>query len=400
MLREAILLAWREIGGNPLRSLLTTLGVVIGVAAVLAIVTTSAGLQLRITRDLNGVGGNLLTLTPGQVRAEGATTAARPFEAADLVALRRDVTDVAGISAVAAASVTAVYGSADIRTTIDGTDTEYLSVHDRHVVRGRYFDGAEAASGRPVCVVGDTVRSKLFGEEEAVGANLRMGNVSCLVIGVLDAHGDALSDGGDDNLILAPMAMVQERLAGHRGIGLISLSALNSNHIGTALQQIRSLMRERRHAMAGEDDFEVEDLHELREKLQHAFRIIGVTLGAVAGISLVVGGIGIMNIMLVSVSERTREIGTRLAIGAMPADIRMQFLVEATLLSVAGGLAGLCLGLALSLIFCSALGFPFRPSPGAIVLSLGFAGCVGTLFGFLPAQRAASLPPAQAMRYE
>jgi len=400
MLREAALLAWREIRGNLPRSLLTTLGVVIGVAAVLAIVTTSAGLQWRITRDLDGIGGDLLTLRPGQVRAEGTTTEARPFQAADLVALARDVTDIAGISPIAAMSAMAVYGSGDIRTTIDGTNTDYLAMHDRHIVQGRNFDDAETASGRPVCVVGETVRKRLFRDEEAVGASLRLGAVSCLVIGVLDSHGDALSDGEDDNLILAPMAMVQGRLAGHRGIGLIQMTAIDAGHIDSAKQQIMSVMRERRHAAQGEDDFAVEDLHALREKLQHAFRIIGLTLGGVAGISLMVGGIGIMNIMLVSVSERTREIGTRLAIGAMPGDIRLQFLVEAAVLSVIGGLAGVCLGLVLSLCFCEALGFVFRPGAGAILVSLGFAALVGILFGLLPAQRAACLPPAQAMRHE
>jgi putative ABC transport system permease protein len=400
MLREAALLAWREITGNLPRSLLTTLGVVIGVAAVLAIVTTSTGLQWRITRDLNGVGGNLLTLRPGQARADGATTQARPFQAADVLALARDVTDIAGIAPIAAMSVMAVAGGNDLRSTIDGTNTQYLAVHDRHIVRGRSFDDGEAASGRPVCVVGETVRSRLFHDEEAVGASLRLGAMSCLVIGVLDSHGDALSDGEDDNLILAPLAMVQERLAGHRGIGLIQMTAIDAAHLDSARQQIGGLMRERRHTAQADDDFAIEDLHALREKLQRAFRVIGLTLGGVAGISLMVGGIGIMNIMLVSVSERTREIGTRLAIGALPADIRLQFLVEATVLSVIGGLAGLCLGLVLSLIFCTALGFPFRPGAGAILVSLGFAGLVGILFGFLPAQRAAGLPPAQAMRHE
>jgi putative ABC transport system permease protein len=217
---------------------------------------------------------------------------------------------------------------------------------------------------------------------------------------VLDVHGDPLSDGDDDNLILAPIPMVQDRLVGRREVSMIFMLARDGRHIPAALDEIRGVMAERRPPVRRELDFQIDDVRDLRRKLGKAFRIIGLTLGAIAGISLLVGGVGIMNIMLVSVTERTREIGTRLAIGAMPADIRTQFLVEAMLLSALGGVAGVALGLGISALACRAMAMPYLPSPMSILAVFACTGVVGVVFGFMPAQRASRLPPAQAMRHE
>jgi putative ABC transport system permease protein len=400
MLRETIILAWREIRANLMRSGLTTLGIVIGITAVVAIVTVSNGLQAKITKDLNGIGGNLLTLRPGQTRDDSVASFARAFRADDVAALRREVPSVSDVAPVVTRPVTAIFGNASLKTVLNGTDGHYLAVRDRRVVEGRFFTEAEITAGRPVCVIGETVRRKLYTGGGALGASLRIGDISCLVIGILDAHGDPLSEGEDDSLILAPILMVQDRLVGHREVSLVFMVALDARHIPGALEEIRGLMAERRHSVRGEDDFQIDDVRDLRQKLGKAFRIIELTLGAIAGISLLVGGIGIMNIMLVSVTERTREIGTRLAIGAMPADVRTQFLVEAMLLSGLGGGVGIGLGLGLAALLCGALALPYLPNPVAILIVLAFTGVVGLVFGFMPAQRASRLPPAQAMRHE
>jgi putative ABC transport system permease protein len=400
MLRETITLAWREIRAHLMRSSLTTLGIVIGVSAVIAILTVSDGLKARITNELSGIGGNLLTLRPGQTRGDSVTSFAQPFRPEDVAALRREVQSIADVAPVATRPTTAIAGNVSLKTVITGTDSHFLIVRNRRIVEGRFFTEAETTAGRPLCVIGGTVYRKLFSGTNALEASLRIGEVSCDVIGVLDTHGDPLSDGEDDNLILAPILMVQDRLIGSREVNAVFMLAVDSHHIQAALDEIRGVMAERRHPVRGEADFQVEDVRELRQKLNKAFRIIGLTLGAIAGISLLVGGVGIMNIMLVSVTERTREIGTRLAIGAMPADVRMQFLVEATLLSVLGGVAGIGLGLGISAFACRTLAMPYLPNPLSILVILASTSVVGLIFGFTPAQRASRLPPAQAMRHE
>ena len=307
---------------------------------------------------------------------------------------------IADVAPVATRPITAIVGNASLKTVITGTDSHFLTVRNRRIVEGRFFTEAELTAGRPVCVIGGTVHRKLLRGTNTLGASLRIGEVSCDVIGVLDTRGDPLSDGEDDNLMLAPILMVQDRLIGSREVNAVFMLAMDSRHIQAALDEIRGVMTERRHPVRGEADFQVEDVRELRQKLGKAFRIIGLTLGAIAGISLVVGGVGIMNIMLVSVTERTREIGTRLAIGAMPADVRMQFLVEATLLSALGGVAGIGLGLGMSALACRTLAMPYLPNSISILGILACTSLVGLVFGFTPAQRASRLPPAQAMRYE
>jgi putative ABC transport system permease protein len=307
---------------------------------------------------------------------------------------------VADIAPSTTRSAVAIVGGVSLKTAIHGSDEHFFNVLNRRVVEGRSFTEAEVAGGRPVCIIGQTVVRKLFPGVPPLGASLRIGNVPCLVIGLLDARGDPLSDGEDDNMILAPIKMVQDRIVGNREIDTIFLLAPDGLRVPAALDEIRGAMAERRHPVRGEVGFQIDDVRELRQKLEKAFRMIAMALGAIAGISLLVGGIGIMNIMLVSVAERTREIGTRLAIGAMPADVRAQFLVEASLLSAMGGALGVVLGLALSALVCRILSLPYQPDPVSILVVLACAALVGLAFGFMPAQRASRMPPAQAMRHE
>jgi putative ABC transport system permease protein len=399
MILNAFLLALREIRNNLLRAGLTTLGIVIGVGAVILMVTLGAGANSRVTSDIATMGNNLLVLIPGQ--RNGPPTATTPFDMATVEAIERDVPGLAEVVPELAVQGVAVSGNHNHSTQIDGTTNAYLASRNWNVLYGRDFSPAEILGGKSVCIMGETVRRDLFGDQIPVGSRLRINKLTCEVIGVLEPKGTSSFGQDMDELVLMPLKAVQRRLAGSTQINVIRISVKSAGEMGHAKDSITRLMRERRHILPGQvADFDLEDMQEITQVVQGVAGILTAFLSAVAAISLLVGGIGIMNIMLVSVTERTREIGIRLAIGARERDVLLQFLIEAVVMSASGGIVGILLGLAGSAALAHALKLPFIFQPGIVVIAVLFAAVVGVAFGYFPARRAARLDPIEALRHE
>jgi putative ABC transport system permease protein len=401
MLWETLKLAWQAVKRNVLRSMLTVLGIVIGVGAVIGMVTIGNGTTAKVAEDLGRLGSNLLTVRPGQLGRGRASSEARPFSIRDIEALRAQLTEVRAVTGSSVKSVTIVYGPENRVTPVYGTDNGYLVAQAWNLKAGRQFLDGEVRSGRAVCIIGETVRDKLFGPSEPLGRSIRVSKVSCEVVGVLEARGQSGFGTDLDDVVLMPLRAFQRRLAGSTDISTILVSAAEAANTGKVQADIEWLLRERRGITgAKEDDFSVRDMKQIAETQIATTTVLTRLLGAVAAVSLLVGGIGIMNIMLVSVTERTREIGIRLAIGALERQVLLQFLVEATVLSLFGGLIGIVLGLALAWLATSALEVPFLPDPTIVVVAFAFSALVGIVFGYFPARRAASLDPIEALRRE
>ena len=402
MFLNALLLAIREIRRNVLRSFLTILGVVIGVAAVITLVTVGGGVTAKVKEDMSKLGSNLLMVRSGQHRGPGGGSSdAKALTAADVTAIKRQVGSLKAVAPVNSKSVTAIFGNTNWSTTVTGTDNDYFTVKDWLLEEGRLFTENEMRSGKPVGIIGQTARKELFGEQNPIGQRIRLQKVSFQIVGVLAAKGTTGMGSDQDDTVIIPIRTFQRRIAGNQDIRMLQISAVSAELIPKAQQEIEILLRERRHIAPGEnDDFMVRDMTEIIETMQGTTKILTTLLGAVAAVSLLVGGIGIMNIMLVSVTERTREIGTRLAIGAMERDVMVQFLVEAMALSSLGGLVGLALALAASQGLIRILEVPFVFNVGINLLAFAFSGAVGIVFGFFPAKKAARLDPIEALRYE
>jgi len=399
MIMNALLLALREIRNNLLRAGLTTLGVVIGVAAVILMVTLGAGATKRVTSDIGSLGNNMLILVPGQQR--GPPTAVTPFDMSTVDAVQREVPGLAEVVPELAVQGVAVNGNRNHATQIDGTTNAYMRTRSWDLSDGREFSAAEILGGKSVCIVGQTVRHELYGDQVLLGARLRVNKATCEIIGFLGTKGESIFGQDMDDIILMPLKTVQRRLAGNTEVNVIRISVANEAGIPSAKEQITRLMRERRHILPGQfDDFDVEDLKEVTRIITGVTVILTAFLSAVAAVSLLVGGIGIMNIMLVSVTERTREIGIRLAIGARERDVLLQFLIEAIVMSALGGVIGVLIGLGGSAAIASALKLPFVFQPGIVIIAVAFAAIVGVAFGFFPARRAARLDPIEALRHE
>jgi putative ABC transport system permease protein len=402
MIRETVQLAIREIRRNALRSGLTILGIVIGVAAVIAMVSIGQGAAAKVAGDISRLGSNLLTLSPGQGRGPGGNrTRAAPFRVEDAEALAREIPGIATLAPSANAGVQVVAGNQNSSTVAMGTVAEYLAVRDWRMGAGRNFSSAELRAGTAVCILGETVRKELFGTGDPVGERIRIGKVSFPVIGRLEPKGESGFGRDQDDMVLMPLRTFQRRFSGRPDVDAIHISARDDADTARVQADIERLMRERRRIGRGvPDDFRVRDMREIAETLTGSTRVLTALLGAVAGVSLLVGGIGIMNIMLVSVTERTREIGTRLAIGALERDVLTQFLVEAVALSALGGLAGIALGVGAAFAGTSALGVPFVFNPGLVALTFFVSASVGVVFGYFPARKAARLDPIDALRHE
>ncbi len=401
MIISTVVLALREIRRNMLRSLLTMLGIVIGVAAVIAMVTLGGGATARVTSDIASLGRNLLIVIPGGQRQMGAVTTAPAFRQSDAEAIDREVAGVGSVAGTASQPVLVVYGNANWPTLLTGGDATYLSIRDWPLASGRGFDAAESLAGKPVCLLGATVRAQLFGSQNPIGASIRIERMSCLVIGVLQAKGQTTFGADQDDLVVVPLRTFQRRVAGSEEIGAIYVAAEDT--VGTEKIQgdVEALLRQRRGIPDGQqNDFQVRDMKEIAQTVERVTGVMTTLLGAIAAISLVVGGIGIMNIMLVSVTERTREIGIRLAIGARERDVLKQFLIEAMALSIVGGIVGILLGVGCSIVAARLLGIPFLFNPLIIGIALLFAAAIGVVFGLLPARRAARLDPIEALRHE
>lgn len=401
MLWNALLLALREIRRNVLRSFLTILGIVIGVAAVIVMVTLGGGATAQVTEQISSLGTNLLMVRPGQRMGFGQMSAAKHFDMADVEAIERDISSVLAVSPASSSPTTAVFGNRNWSTTVNGVDNRYFPVRNWTLETGREFTDSELRAGSAVCILGETVRKELFGSQDPLGTKLRLQKLSCEVIGLLQSKGQSTMGSDQDDLVLMPLRAFQRRIAGNRDIGLIQVSVREGVSTEQVKLQIEERMRTRRHIAANEDDdFQVLDMKEIAQMLAGTTQVLTALLSAVAAVSLLVGGIGIMNIMLVSVTERTREIGIRLAIGALEREVLLQFLVEAVVLSSFGGLIGIALALAASVFLADLMHIPFVFNPGIVLLAFVFSAAVGVIFGYFPARKAARLDPIEALRHE
>ncbi len=401
MLWNAFLLALREIRRNVLRSILTILGVVIGVAAVIVMVTLGGGATQAVATQIETMGTNLLMIRMGQRMGPGSGIGVPPFKLEDAVALQRQVPSIRVLAPSANQTATAVAGNSSWATSVTGTDNRYLDVRNWPLAAGRVFSEGESRAGKAVCLIGATVQRELFGNQDPVGEKLRIKTMSCQVIGLLATKGQSSMGHDQDDLILMPLRTFQRRIAGNLDVTMIQVSIKEGESTEAAKADIERLMRERRKIGAGEqDDFSVRDMKELTDMLTGTTRILTTLLSAVAAVSLLVGGIGIMNIMLVSVTERTREIGIRLAIGALEREVLLQFLVEAVVLSSLGGILGILLALVAAILLADVLQVPFIFNGGIVVTAFLFSAAVGILFGYFPARRAARLDPIEALRRE
>jgi putative ABC transport system permease protein len=403
MFLNAVLLALREIRRNVLRSSLTILGIVIGVAAVITMVTIGEGATAQVQADIQKLGTNLLQVFRGQGfgGGGGARSSAPPFTMDDVRAVENEVSGVRAVAPSSNTMTQAIYGNANWSTQVTGTSDKFLDVRDWSLASGRNFSESELRAGAAVCLLGDTVKQELFGEQDPVGAGIRLQNVSCEVIGVLTPKGQSGFGQNQDDLVVLPLRTLQRRLVGNSDVNAILVSARQGVATPKVQADIENLLRERRKIRPGaDDDFIVRDLKEISSAFTSSTRVLTALLGAVAAVSLIVGGVGIMNIMLVSVTERTREIGTRLAVGAMARDVLLQFLIEAVTLAAFGGVIGIALGLSAGAIATRAFNVPFVLNPGIVVLAFAFSAAVGVIFGYFPAQRAAQLDPIEALRHE
>jgi putative ABC transport system permease protein len=403
MLWEPVRLAVQAILRNALRSFLTILGVVIGVAAVIAMVTVGQGSKDQVTQDVANLGTNLLVLRPGQPQhgpgSDAGTAAA--FDLRDVEAIQTQVSGVRAAAPANTRAMTAILGSRNHTTSVVGTDSRYLETRDMPVVMGRPFFESELRAGSAVCLLGQTVMRELFGSGDPIGQSIRLKTISCRVIGVMEEQGVSSFGTDQDDFVLIPIKAFQRRISGNSDVLLIFVAVRDGVSTERAKTEIEGLMRERRRiSPTEEDDFNVFDMKQIASVLSGITGVLTGLLSAVAAVSLLVGGIGIMNIMLVSVTERTREIGIRLAVGAQQGQVLLQFLVEAVVLSLFGGLIGILLGLALGAVGANLLRVPFSPDPVIILIAFGFSAAVGVVFGYFPARRAARMSPIDALRHQ
>jgi putative ABC transport system permease protein len=400
MLGSTLRLALRAISRNLMRSFLTILGIVIGIAAVTTLVAVGKGATKSVSDQIASMGTNQLIVVPGQGFGPGATVAPN-FKMSDFEAMKSQLASVQAIAPIATKSLKVVHQANNWATTVTGTTNDYFAVANWQLSAGRTFNDAEERAGKAVCVVGETVRKKLFETQDLLAAEIRVGNMTCEVIGLLKSKGQAAMGQDQDDVIVMPLRTVQRRLAGTTDIGRFLVSVKPSASMTAASEQLTGLLRERRRIGHDEDDdFRILDTRQLAETLTGTTRILTMLLGAVAGVSLVVGGIGIMNIMLVSVAERTREIGIRLAIGALGRDVLLQFLIEAVVLAAIGGVVGLALATGASIGLARLLQVPYVFDAPVNVGALLFSALVGVVFGYFPARRAARLDPIEAVRHE
>jgi len=404
MLWNAFSIALREIRRNLTRAILTVLGVIIGVAAVITMVTLGQGTTQAVKNQISSLGTNLLVLRPGAGFGPRSSSAGVPlFTQDDAEAIAEQISGVASVAPVRSISLSTIYRQNARSTNITGTTPDYFPINNWTIAEGRFFNENDLRTGSAVCVIGNTVRQQMFGNENPIGAKIRIGKASCEIIGLLGTKGQS-GMGDQDDTIVVPMATLQRRLLGRtssRDIGSITISAQDGADSDTLIAEITSLMRQRRNLQSNQDNnFSVFDTRQIAETLSASTKMMTTLLAAVAGVSLLVGGIGIMNIMLVSVTERTREIGIRLAIGARAREVLLQFLVEAITLSCIGGLVGILIALGLCYWLANLIQVPFQFDARINIIAFVFSAAVGVLFGFTPARRAAKLDPIDALRHE
>jgi putative ABC transport system permease protein len=401
--------AWRALATNLLRSILTMLGIIIGVAAVITTIAIGNGAQQRVAEQLKTLGSNVMLVTAGTLTSGGLRLGAQTGQTLtedDAQAIAAEIDEVVVAAPSSRKAVQAVVGNQNWATTMVGTTADYLTVRDWPLATGRLFGADEVNASAKVVVLGDSVARQLFGEDDPLDRVIRVQNVPLTVIGVLGRKGQSTQGVDQDDLIVVPVSTYRNRLDGRVGVRLKRVYAVyvkvqEGQSMKLVEGAVRDLMRQRhRLATEAEDDFTIRNLTEVLQAQEAASRVMALLLAAVAGVSLVVGGIGIMNIMLVSVTERTREIGLRMAVGARSRDILTQFLIEAVTLSLVGGAIGIVVGAVASWAVATFAGWQVAMDARAIALAVCFSAAVGVFFGFYPARRAAGLLPIQALRYE
>jgi putative ABC transport system permease protein len=393
----------RAILRNPMRSALTVLGIVIGVACVIAMSAVGSGASRSIQSNISSLGANFIMVFPGTVTQGGARVfAARPsLTPEDAAAIREECPSVAYVSAGVRSAGHVVAGEYNWSTEIYGADVDWPFIRAWSVARGAFFSEAEVKAGTKVAVLGDTVARNLFPDREPIGAILRIRNVPFRVIGVLERKGGSMMGQDQDDQLVVPYTTLMKRVLGRDRLSIIQVAARSPDLIAEAMREIEVLLRQRHRLGPGnEDDFMMRSQEEIAATAGATMRTLSILLGSVAAISLVVGGVGIMNIMLVSVSERTREVGIRMAVGARARHVLGQFLMEAIVLSVAGGAIGVALGVVASRAIATIAGWPVAVTMASVAMAFGFAAFVGVFFGYYPARKAARMDPIEALRHE
>ena len=402
--------AWRSLAANTLRSILTMLGIIIGVAAVITMIAVGRGATARVQEQMKGLGSNIMLVLPGGVSQAGVRLGAQTRQRLteeDATAIGLEIPEVQVAAPTSRTSGQLVFGNTNWSSTIFGVNNDYLEARDWPLATGRMFDAGELAGSAKVAWIGSTVARELFGDQDPVEQVVRVRNIPMTVIGVLAPKGQNSMGQDQDDVVMVPLGTLRNRIWGGdatsrlKRVGSISVKVREGQDMKVAEQGVKDLLRQRFKVLDGaEDPFVVRNLTEILQAQEESSRVMTLLLAAVAGISLVIGGIGIMNIMLVSVTERTREIGLRMAVGARGRDILAQFLIEAVTLSLLGGAIGVALGAAATWGVGHFAGWQVSLSAGSVLLAVGFSAVVGVFFGYYPARRAAGLLPIQALRYE
>lgn len=402
--RNILKVAMQSIMRHRMRSILTMLGIIIGVGAVILMVSIGQGVQQQVENQIAGLGANVLMVFPQASNTGGVSMGAGTQDALtldDVEKLQRDATYVAHVSPIVRSGVQAIGGIGNWSTSVQGVYPSFLDIREWTLASGEFFTERELNSRAKVCVVGQTIVDNLFPGMDPVGEQIRLRNVPFTIIGVLSAKGQGATGQDQDDVILAPATTVLDRLSGRRFIQQILVSAVSEEQMPAAQEEITTLLRESHRIQEGEDNnFAIRSQTEIAEAAQSTTQVLTMFLASIAGVSLVVGGIGIMNIMLVSVTERTREIGIRMAIGARSSDVLTQFLVESVVLSLFGGVIGILLGIGGAKLVSALANLATAINPAIIVIAFLFSAAIGIFFGFYPARKAAALRPIEALRYE
>ena len=402
--------AWRALAANALRSVLTMLGIIIGVGAVVAMVAVGQGATDRVQEQMQALGSNIMLVVPGGVSQAGVRLGAQTRQRLteeDALAIGLEIPEVQVAAPTSRATGQVVWGNSNWGTTVMGVNNEYLEARDWPLRSGRFFDAAELAGSAKVVWLGATVARELFGDQDPVEQTVRLRGIPMTVVGVLSPKGQNSMGQDQDDVVMLPLGTLRNRVWGGdatsrlKRVGAISVKVREGQDMGAVEERVKELLRQRFKVQPGaEDPFSVRNLTEMLRAQEESSRVMTLLLATVAGISLVIGGIGIMNIMLVSVTERTREIGLRMAVGARGRDILAQFLIEAITLSLVGGALGVVLGAAATWLIGTLAGWQVSLSPGAVLLAVGFSGLVGIFFGYYPARRASQMLPIAALRHE